>query len=84
MHIAQQKIDIQRPLVKLMDDQRVVAVQPPVGMRFSEQQSISHQLDVGLRAGDVAETNLEPDFAAELHAEFFGDPTGDGPRNSAG
>ena len=44
--VADQKVDVQRPLVGLVDDDRVVLFQKPIALRFGQQDAVGHQLDV--------------------------------------
>jgi hypothetical protein len=51
LEVAEQEIDVQAALVRLVDDQRVVLAEQRVALRLGEQDAVGHQLDVG--AGDV-------------------------------
>ena len=75
--VAEDEVDVQRPLVGLVDDQRVVAAQVPVGADLGQQDAVGHQLDGGVVAGSVGEPDLVPDDVAEVGLELLGDPLGD-------
>ena len=68
LDVAQQEIDVQRPLVGFVDDQRVVLIQEAVLLRFGQQDAVGHQLDVGLGARRVGEADFEADGAAQRQA----------------
>ena len=70
--IAEQKIDIETALVRLVQDDRVVRIEPWIGLRFGEQDAVRHELDQRLRADLFAEAHLETHQRAELAAEFGG------------
>ena len=40
--VAQQKIDIQAALVRLVNDQRVIGQQQGIGLRLGEQYAVGH------------------------------------------
>jgi hypothetical protein len=76
LEVAEQEVDVQRPLVRLVDDDRVVLVQEPFALRFRQQDAVGHQLDVRLRLRRVGEADLETDVAAQRRIEFLGNPRG--------
>ncbi len=80
LHVAQQEIDVEAALVRLVDDERVVRGEQRVALRLGEQDAVGHQLDerVGLRV--VGEPDLVADDGAELGREFLRDSLGDGAR----
>ena len=45
MKVAEQKVDVQRTLVGLVDDQRVVLIEEAIVLRFGEQHAVGHHLD---------------------------------------
>ena len=61
---AEQEIDVEVALVRLVEDQRVVAQQQRVALEFPQQQAVGHQLDQRPRTGAVDETHLVPDEVA--------------------
>ena len=43
--VAEQEVDVQAALVRLVDDDRVVLAQLPVALELGEQDAVGHQLD---------------------------------------
>jgi hypothetical protein len=58
VEVAQQEIDVEAALVRLVDDQRVVLAEEAVGLGLREQDPVGHQLDHGAVGGLVAEPDL--------------------------
>ncbi len=56
--VAEQEVDVQAALVRLVDDQRVVGAQQRVALRLGEQDAVGHQLDAG--AGRAAGPGSAP------------------------
>ena len=83
LQIAEQEIDVEAALVRLVDDERVVGRQPAVGLDLGEQDAVGHELDRGLFADVVVEAHLETDRAAQRHLQFFGDAPRDRARGDA-
>ncbi len=73
LQIAEQEVDVQAALVRLVDDQRVVRLQQRIGLRLGEQDAVRHQLDGCARREVVGEAHLVADHLAERRAEFLGD-----------
>ena len=48
VQVAEQEVDVQAALVRLVDDDRVVAAQQPVAPDLGEQQAVGHQPDARL------------------------------------
>src|SRR5205823_618962 len=83
LRIAEQEIDVEAPLVCLVEDEGVVFAQLPVALRLGEEDAVGHQLDRGARAHLVVEAHLAADEAAELGAQLFGDARGHRARGDA-
>ena len=62
---TEQKVDVERSFVGFVDDDRVVLFKESIALRFSQQNAIGHQLDIGFRTGRVSEANLETDSGAD-------------------
>ena len=45
LEVAEQEVDVEAALVRLVDDDRVVAAQHPVAVDLVEQDAVGHQLD---------------------------------------
>ncbi len=74
--VAEQKIDVQAALVRLVDDQRVVGLQQRVGLGFGQQNAVGHELDRGMGAEPVLEAHLVAHHLAQRRAKLL--------RNAAG
>ena len=75
LEITQQEVDVEAAFVRLVEDDRVVAVEPGIRLRFGEQDAVGHELDQRAFAGGLGETHLETHDAAEFGAELRGDAT---------
>src|SRR5579859_3467286 len=78
LQVAENEVDVQAALVRLVDDQRVVAAQLPVPLHLGQQDAVGHHLDLGAVAGLVGEPHLVADRRADLGAQFLGDAFGYG------
>ena len=56
--VAQQKVDVQAALVRLVDDDRVVGLEQRVGLRLGQQNAVGHELDRGVARKPVLEAHL--------------------------
>ena len=77
LEVPEQEVDRQRPLVRLVDDDRVVLLQVAVAVDLVEEDPVSHELDAGVFAHFVGEPHLVADERAELGAKLLGDAFGD-------
>ena len=77
LEVAEQEIDVEAALVRLVDDDRVVGGKARVALRFREQDAVRHHLDerIGLRV--IGEPHLVPDDRAGLGPELLRDSRGD-------
>jgi hypothetical protein len=73
----QQEIDVQAPLVGLVDDQGVVFGQAAVGLGFGQEHAVCHDLDIGLTGRPVLKADLVADRTADGLAQLLGDAVGD-------
>ena len=78
--VAEQEVDVEAALVRLVDDHRVVAAQQPVLADLREQEAVGHDPDQRVGAAAVAEADGVPDRLAERDAELLRDPLRDGAR----
>ena len=78
--IAENEIDVEGPLVRLVDDQRVVGEQIAVALDLREQDAVGHQLDARVRRGVPAKAHLIAHELPESGAELRGDPRRDASR----
>ena len=81
--VAEHEVDVEAALVRLVDDQRVVVAQAPVGADLVEQDAVRHDLDERRRARLIRETHFETDGLADPHVELRGEPARDGLRSDA-
>src|SRR5699024_7713121 len=76
--VPQDHVDVQRPFVGLIDDDRVVALQQPVAADLGQQDAVGHQFQPGAAGGLSREADLEADRPLpQLLAELGGDAAGD-------
>ncbi len=76
--ISEEEVDVQAPLVRLIDDDRVVATQFGVALELGQQDAVGHEADAGCVGYAIVETDAEPDLSAEFHTELGRHPRGDG------
>ena len=76
MQIAEQEIDVETALMRLVDDQGVVLEQISIIANLRQQDAIGHQLEVGPFPDVVTETDLVANAATDLLAQFGGYPAG--------
>ena len=74
LQIPDEKIDIQRPLVGLVQNDRIVLVQVRVALGFGQEDAVGHQFDVGLQREGLGEANFEAHVAAQGRGQLLGDP----------
>ncbi|CCJ85821.1 putative periplasmic protein kinase ArgK and related GTPases of G3E family [Cronobacter dublinensis 582] len=79
--VAQQEVDIQAALVRLIDDDSVVLHQQPVLLDFRQQNTVGHQLNHRVVTDVVAKAHFISDAAARLGLQLFGDAVSDGARS---
>ena len=75
--VAEQEVDVEAPLVGLVDDDRVVAAELPVALELGEQDAVGHHLDPGVARRAVGEAHLVADLGAELRLQLRGQALGD-------
>ncbi|MNI42675.1 hypothetical protein D3C73_969760 [compost metagenome] len=76
LQVAQQEIDVQAALVRLVDDDGVVAAQERVALRLGQQDAVGHQLDRRIGAGAVVKAHLVAHHFAHRRVQLFGDALG--------
>ena len=74
--VAQQEVDVEAPLVGLVEDDRVVLAQQPVVGDLGQQDAVGHELDQRVVGHVVAEPHLVADDLPERGLELLGDPLG--------
>jgi len=74
VQVAEDEVDVQRALVRFVDDEGVVFSQRGIAPRFRQENPVRHELDpCGVR-GAILETDLEADLFAKRHAQFLRHP----------
>lgn len=73
LQVAQQEIDVQAALVRLVDDDGVVGFQITVGLRLRQHDAVRHQLDHRLFRQFICEAHLEADVLAQLRSQLLRD-----------
>ena len=81
--VAEDEVDVEAALVRLVDDQRVVVREATVAADLVEQDAVRHDLDERRRARLIREPHLEADGLADPHVELRGEPARDGLRGDA-
>jgi len=71
LQVAEQEIDVQAALVRLVDDDRLVGVQVGIALRLGKQDAVGHQLDPAVRRGLVVEADLDADAGADLGLQLL-------------
>src|SRR6266513_2845906 len=80
LEVAEQEVDVEAALVRLVDDERVVSAELAVPLRLGEQDAVGHDLDVGAWAHFVGEADLVADRASKLGLHLPGDARSGGAR----
>ena len=76
LQVAQQKIDVQRAFMRLVDDEGVIGVQQRVSLGFGQQNAVGHQLHRGVAAQFVSKPHLVTHHLAQRRVKFLGDAFG--------
>ena len=72
--VAEDEVDVEGPLVRLVDDQGVVGEQVAVALDLREQDAVGHHLDQGVRRGVPAEADMAAHEPPELRAGLRREP----------
>ncbi len=71
--VAEQEVDVERALVRLVDHDRVIAAQVRVTLDLREEDAVGHHAQPCLRRAFVGEAHLIAHFVAQMHAELTRD-----------
>ncbi len=82
LQIAEQEIDVEAALVRLVEDDRVVVREPRIGLRLGEQDAVGHELDQRGIRNLIGEAHLEADEIADAGTELARDATRDRARGN--
>ena len=83
LQIAEQEVDVDRSLVRFVDDHRVIGAKHRIILSLGKQNAVRHQLDGGARRHRVGEAHLVAHDFAGLGLELLGDALGDRARRDA-
>ena len=83
VQVAEEEVDIEAALVRLIDDDDFVLREEGVAEGFGEEQAVGHQLDDGAVAGFFVKTHLVANGITERRIELLGDARGDAARGDA-
>ena len=81
--MTEEEVDVERALVRLVDDDRVVVAEHRVALHFGKEHAIGEKLHDGVARGLVVEPDFAADFAAPLDPEFLRHAARDGERGDA-
>ena len=74
--VAQQKVNVQAALVRLVDDDGVVGIQQRVRLRLGQQNAVGHQLHRRVAREPVLKAHLETHHLAQRRLQLLGNPLG--------
>ena len=77
---AEQEVDVERALVRLVDDHRVVAAQQRIAADLGKQQTVGDQSNQGVLRAAIVKADRVADRAAKRDIELIRDPLCHGPR----
>ena len=83
VQVAEEEVDIEAALVRLIDNDDFVLREVRVGKGFGEQHAVGHQLDDGGVAGFFVKAHLIADRATKRGFQLFGDARGNATRGDA-
>ena len=83
VQVAEEEVDVEAALVRLIDDDDFVLREVRVGKGFGEQHAVGHQFDDGGVAGFFVKTHLVANGITERRIELLGDARGDAARGDA-
>ena len=83
VQVAEEEVDVEAALVRLIDDDDFVLREERVGEGFGEEHPVGHQLDDGAVAGFLVKAHLIADRAAKRRIQLFGDACGNATRSDA-
>ena len=79
MQVAQEKVDVEAALMRLIQNDGVVSLKARVGLNLGQEHAVGHEFDGNARPRLVCKPNLVAHLGiglAEHRAEFLRDPTG--------
>ena len=70
--MPQQKIDIQRTLMRFIDDDRIVFPHQRIAVHLREKHAISQKLNRGIARRVIVEADLRPHLASPRNPQLLG------------
>ena len=83
LEVAEDEIDVEAPLVGLVDDDRVVGREQAVALDLGQEDAVGHHLDQRVVTDPVGEADGVADHAADLAPELLCHPFGHRPGGQA-
>ena len=83
LQVPEEKVDVDRALVRFVDDDRVVGSEERIRLRFGQKNPVRHELDRSARRRMVREADLVAHDLSGLGLQLFGDALGDRTRRNA-
>jgi hypothetical protein len=74
--VAQQEVDVQRALVRLVNDDGVVGFEQRIGLGLGQQDAVGHEFDGRIAAEPVLKAHLEAHHLAQGRLQLLGDTLG--------
>ncbi len=74
LQVAENEVNVQAALVRLIEDERVVAAQLLVPLHLGQQDAVGHDLDQRVVTGVICEAHLVADRRAQLGPKLVSDP----------
>ena len=82
---SQDEIDVETPLMGLVNNDGVILIEMGILLSFSQQHPVGHNFDVSVAAGSIFETYLISHRFPDLFSELLRNPSGyGGGGNSSG
>jgi len=81
--VAEEEVDIERTLVRLVQDDGVVGAQQRVALDLGKQHAVGHELHHRVARSAVVEADLAPHLAPPLDVQFLGHAAGNRKRGDA-
>ena len=78
LEVAEDEVDVEAPLVRLVDDDRVVLPELAISLELVQEDAVGHHLEAGAVADPVGEAHGVAHLVAEADLQLLGDALGDG------
>jgi hypothetical protein len=81
--VAEDEVDVQAALMRLVDDQRVIPAQHPITLDLGQQDAVGHHLDQRPLAHLIGEAHGVANVVTKLRSEFVGNALANRPSRHA-